>query len=104
MLKEVDQDAARFARALRVELMSIRQIDEWERALAIPPDLWPARSDYSATEYSRAQWRKRAAAGDPSWVLFRDIFAFLEVDGWLTFRYGSLNRLIRHLEELGNAY
>lgn len=33
--------------------------------------------------------------------MLRRAFLFVEVDGWLSFRYRSLNRLFRHLREVG---
>ena len=41
VLDSFDEDAADFARSLGVDVMTIKQLEIWERALNIPSDQWP---------------------------------------------------------------
>lgn len=106
VLKDVDYDVAQFGRALDVQLLSVKQLQDWEQALKIPEDTWPCRSDYEAFEVALARWSilSRKKGVDGSWKLIREVMAFVEIDSWLFFQYRHLNRLLRYLKRLADEY
>jgi hypothetical protein len=86
--------------------MNIRQIDDLEKALKVTSDVWPCRSDFNLFEPLRGRWRKLAAASGKDDVVrgLKDVQRFVEVDSWLEFRYGDLNRALRHLRWLAEIH
>ncbi len=103
VLKEVNYEAARFAWDLNVQLISHKQLVDWETSLQIPTERWPCRSDFQAFEVARNRWHKLSGQkdADEAWQLLKETLAFIEVDSWLHFQYRLLNRLLRHLTTLG---
>lgn len=101
-----DEQGADFARSLDVDVMTIKQLGTWESALSIPEDQWPSRSDFRLIDPIRKRLNERgrrrdAASGD---VLIRQALQFVEIDSWLTFGYGRLNRLLRILKNLSDEF
>jgi hypothetical protein len=81
-------------------------LTEWEASLKIPTTRWPCRSDFQSFETARNRWQKAARRKDADgvWRLLAEVSAFVEVDGWLHFQYGLLNRLLRYLATLGKQF
>ena len=105
VLDSFDEDAADFARSLNVDVMTIKQLETWEKALTIPGDQWPNRSDFRLIEPLKKKWldlgkRKDALEKDR---IVREAIHFVEIDSWRTFGYGRLNRLLRILKALSEV-
>lgn len=105
VVKGADNDAVLFARALGVEIVKIDDLTSLEASLGIAPDGWPARSNYQIFDEANSKWREQYQAENPSdsWRTLREAIAFLNVDGWLEFRYRSVNRLFRHFREVAQV-
>ena len=101
---DVDLSASKFARALDVELFTEQHLATWEKALGIPTDSWPCRSDYTTFDSARRLWTRRSAerTNEP-WRILRGALAFIEVESWLQFRYGGLNKLLRLIDEVSRS-
>lgn len=99
-------DAVRFGRGLDVQVLSVQQLGVWESALGIPDERWPCRSDYGAFDLARHRWAQlsRDNRGDDDWLLLREVLAFIHIDSWPSFKYASLNRLLRSFNLLAEAY
>lgn len=106
VLKDVDYNAARFANDLDVQLLSERQIGNWEAALGVPNDVWPCRSEFQSFEVARSRWAKLSGAknADEPWRFLRTVLGFIEIDSWHLFQYRHLNRLFRYLQLLGELF
>ena len=105
VLASFDEDAADFARSLGVDVMTVRQLEIWEKALDIPSDRWPNRSDLNLIEPIKKQsndlGKKKYASNKDK--LVREAIQFVEIDSWRVFGYGRFNRLLRLLGELSDA-
>lgn len=105
VLASFDEDAADFAKSLGVDVMTVRQLDTWERALNIPVNEWPNRSDFRFIEPIRknlnALGRKEGTSDKDK--IIRQSVQFVEIDSWRVFGYGRLNRLLRELKELSEV-
>lgn len=99
---DVDLAASEFARGLEVELFTLQHLQAWEKSLGIPAELWPCRSDYLTFDTARARWIKQSGdrEADEGWRPLRETMLFIEVEGWLGFRYRHLNKLLRLLSEI----
>ena len=100
-----DEAAADFARSLSVDVMTVKQLETWEKALNIQTDHWPNRSDFRTIDPIR---KKSLDLGKPksaseSEKMVRKAIQFAEVDSWRTFGYGKLNRLLGILKNLSDA-
>lgn len=106
VLKDVDYDAAHFAKDLDVQLLSEKQIGKWEAALGVPNDEWPCRSEFQSFELARSRWAKLSGAkdADEAWRFLRGVLGFIEIDSWPRFQYRHLNRLFRCLQVLGEEF
>jgi hypothetical protein len=60
VLQDVHYEVARFAWDLDVQLVSTRQVGDWESSLQIPLDRWPCRSDFQSLEPARGRWNKES--------------------------------------------
>ena len=104
VLANFDEDAADFARSLGIDVMTVKQLETWERSLDIPKDKWPARSDFQTIDPTRTELnnigRMREASKRDRKV--RESIQFVEIDSWRTFGYGRFNRLLRLLKELSD--
>jgi len=98
-----DYDAARFARTMDVELLSVYQIDQLEKAIGFDTGAWPCRSDYVNIDKALKGWSKASKQDrdSPAWNALTEALYFVEVESWPQFGYSGLNRLLRHLRELG---
>lgn len=103
---DLDLDACEFARSINIQLMTIKQLSDWENALAIPADSWPCRSAFGTYEGLKSYTREklRTLHEMELWRVVKEAVVLVEVDGWLNFRYGLLNRLLRLAEDLAQAY
>ena len=103
---DFDKDASDFARALDIQLLTVRQLEEWETAIPILQDYWPCRSDFATYDTARAAWRKLSGSkeADADWRSLREILGFIEVDSWLGFHYRQLNKLLRLMADLARQY
>ncbi len=102
---DVDLSASNFARRLDVQLFSGQHLDAWERALRIPLDSWPCRSDYATFDTATREWKRFGNdRKNDIWRLLREALVFVEVESWLTFRYRRLNKLFRLIREISKAY
>ena len=106
ILSDFDTDVSEFARSLDIQLLTLKQLQEWEVAIPVPPDLWPCRSEYLSYDTARKNWKKLSSGKetDPDWRLLREILSFIEIDSWLTFRYRNLNKLLRLIVALAEEY
>lgn len=106
VLEAFNEDAADFARSLNIDVMTIRQLETWETALKIPDDKWPNRSDYRAVDPAKKKWMDVAKRKDATETdrLVRRVIQFVEIDSWRVFGYGSLNRVLRLLKDLSDAF
>ncbi len=106
ILANFNEAASSFARSLEVDVLTTNQLGGWEASLGIRPDDWPNRSNFQFYQPLREQWFKLGGEKDASsdWRLIRKAIQFIEIDSWLNFRYGLLNRLFRLLEEVSEQY
>ena len=103
--KDVDLSAAEFARALDVELFTEQHLHAWEKALEIPADSWPCRSNYVTFDSARRIWNRLSTGErDEPWRVLRGALAFIEVESWLKFRYRRLNKLFRLIDEVSRIH
>ena len=101
----IDLSASEFARALDVQLFTGQHLETWEKALDIPVHSWPCRSDYATFDSARRTWNRQSASKtDELWRMLRSALAFIEVESWLSFRYGRLNKLFRLFDELSKVH
>ena len=105
VIASFDEGAADFARSLGIDVMTVRQLETWEKALGIQDDLWPNRSDLKLIEPIRKQindlGKKKNASNDHKRI--RQTMQFVEIDSWREFGYGRFNRLLRLLIELSQT-
>jgi hypothetical protein len=103
---DVDLAASDFARGLDVQLFTGLHLDAWEKAIGIPANVWPCRSDFATFDTARATWQRLSGdkAADESWRFLRTTLAFVEVESWLRPKYRLLNKLIRLLTEIGKQF
>ena len=104
VLESFDEDAAEFAKSLGIDVMTIKQLGIWEKALAIPADQWPNRSDFKLNDPIR---RESLNSGRPRGALKKDrvirqAIQFVEIDSWREFGYSRLNRLLGFLNSLSD--
>ena len=100
---KIDLTAATFARSLDIQLFGEQQLDTWERALSIPSDLWPCRSDYATFDGARRIWKGQSSGKSESvWETLRGALVFVEVESWLSFRYRQLNKLFRLVGQISD--
>lgn len=106
IIPNYNKDASDFANTLNIQLLTIKQFEEWEASIHIPHDIWPCRSDFQIYDASKATWMKvnESKEKDASWRLLREVLGFVEIDSWLSFRYRDLNRLIRYLQIISKEY
>jgi hypothetical protein len=105
VVQKAEGETARFARDLGVQFLTFKQLEAWERGIKIAFDVWPGRSRYMVYDPISREWNKLSKnRSDEDWGCLRQIFAFVEVDSWLKFGYRHLNRLLRHLNELGSIF
>ena len=105
VIASFDEAAADFARSLGIDVMTVRQLGTWERALGIQGECWPNRSDLKLIEPIKKQindlGKKKNASNDQKRI--RQAIQFVEIDSWREFGYGRFNRLLRLFEELSNS-
>ena len=105
VIASFDEDAADFARSLGIDVMTVKQLETWEKALSIPGDRWPNRSDFTLIEPIKKQsndlGKQKNASNDQKCV--RQAIQFVEIDSWREFGYGRFNRLLRLLVELSHT-
>ena len=104
VLESFDEDATDFARSLSIDVMTVKQLETWEKAYSIPVDQWPNRSDFKLIEPIRTKSiaigkQKGASEGDQ---IVRQAIQFVEIDSWRIFGYSRLNRLLRMLKDLSD--
>lgn len=106
LIPNFDKEASDFANNLNIQLLTIKQLEKWETSIHIPQDVWPCRSDFQTYDAAKAKWTKsnEGKVEDASWRLLRKVLGFIEIDGWLSFRYRDLNRLIRYLQLISKEY
>jgi hypothetical protein len=106
VVSDFDTAASEFARSLDIQLLNIKQLEGWEAAIPVPQDLWPCRSEYQSYDKAKAVWARLISSKqtDAGWQLLREILGFIEIDSWLSFHYGQLNKLLRLIKELSRAY
>ena len=105
VLEAFDEDASEFAKSLSVDVMTVKQLETWEKALSIPVDQWPNRSNFRSIDPIRNAARdsgKRRGASEKDRVIRRAI-QFVEIDSWRVFSYGRLNRLLSLLKEVSDV-
>ena len=103
--KDVDLSASEFARTLDVQLFTEQHLDAWEKALDIPVDSWPCRSNYVTFDSARRIWNHQSTGQrDELWRVLRGALAFIEVESWLKFRYRRLNKLFRLVDEVSRIH
>ena len=104
VLASFDEDAADFARNLGVDVLTIKQLETWEKSLGIPKDKWPARSEFMFLDPIKTQLNNFGKKQDSSEKdrKIRESVQFVEIDSWRLFGYGQLNRLLRLLKELSD--
>ena len=104
----IDLSASEFARGLEVQLYTVQHLDAWEKALRMPSDFWPCRSDYMTFDSARKVWNQlstgKTGKTNTTWQLLRGALAFVEVESWLTFRYRQLNKLFRLIGEVSKMH
>ena len=102
---DIDLSASAFARGLDVQLFTEQHLNAWEKALGIPANSWPCRSDCATFDSARRQWKQLSTGKtDGVWRLLRGALAFVEVDSWLTFQYRHLNKLFRLIGEVSKIH
>ena len=105
VIPSFDEDAADFARRLGIDVMTVRQLETWEKALGIPGECWPNRSDLRLIEPIKKQindlGKGKNASTDQKRI--RQAIQFVEIDSWREFGYGRFNRLLRLFVELSNS-
>ncbi len=104
VLESFDEDATDFARSLSVDVMTVKQLEAWEKAFNIPGDQWPNRSDFKLIDPIRKKSldlgnQKAAQERDK---IVRQAIQFVEIDSWRVFGYARLNRLLRILKALSD--
>jgi len=106
VLSEFDKDASDFALSLEIQLINFSQLEAWESSIGIPHDVWPCRSDFATYDSALTAWSRLSGTleSDSYWRFLRGVISFIEVDGWLSFRYGYLNRLLRLMDGLSTQY
>ena len=105
VLESFDEDATDFARSLSVDVMTVKQLETWEKAFDIPKDQWPNRSDFKVIDPIRKKSlslgkQKDALEADK---IIRQAINFVEIDSWRVFGYARLNRLLRILKALSDV-
>lgn len=102
VLESFDEDATDFARSLRIDVMTAKQLETWEKALHISSDLWPNRSNFKVIDplKNAALRRSRQREASEKDKLIRQVIQFIEIDSWREFSYARLNRLLRLLKAL----
>lgn len=105
VIASFDEDAADFARSLGIDVMTVRQLETWEKALGIQGERWPNRSDLKLVEPIKKQindlGKGKNASDDQKRI--RQAIQFVEIDSWREFGYGRFNRLLRLFVELSNS-
>lgn len=105
VIASFDEDAADFARSLGIDVMTVRQLETWEKALGIQGESWPNRSDLKLIEPIKKQindtGKKKNASDNQKRI--RQAIQFVEIDSWREFGYGRFNRLLRLFVELSNS-
>lgn len=106
IISSYDKDASNFASALNIQLLTIKQLGEWETSIHIPRDVWPCRSNYQVYDVCRAAWMKMRNIEEQNtdWQLLCEILSFIEIDSWLGFKYRDLNKLMRYLQTISKEY
>ena len=105
VLESFDEDATDFARSLSVDVMTVKQLETWEKAFSIPGDQWPNRSDFKLIDPIRKKsvaFGKQKGASERDQIV-RQAIQFIEVDSWRVFGYARLNRLLRILKDLSDV-
>jgi len=105
VLESFDEDATDFARSLSIDVMTVRQLDTWEKAFGIPQNQWPNRSDFGLIDPIKKRsldTGRRKDAPDVDKII-RQSIQFVDIDSWRVFGYGRLNRLLRLLKDLSDA-
>ena len=104
VLASFDEDAADFAKTLDVDVLTVKQLETWEKSLGIPKYTWPARSDFTFFDPIRVKLndygRKQSSSKRDRKI--RESVQFVEIDSWRLFGYSQLNRLLRMLKELSD--
>ena len=106
VLGSFDEDATDFARSLSVDVMTIKQLETWEKAFDISGLQWPNRSDFKLIDPVRKKSNDLGKRKDSSEKekIVRDAIQFVEIDSWRVFGYGRLNRLLRILKALSDMH
>ena len=106
IVPDFNKDASEFARALDIQLLTIKQLEGWEAAIPVLQDFWPCRSDFQAYDSARAAWMKLSGSkeADADWRFLREILGFIEIDSWLSFYYRHLNKLLRLIADVARQY
>ena len=105
VLDSFDEGAADFARSLNVDVMTVKQLEIWEKAFKIPADHWPNRSDFQLIDPVRRRSMdlgKQNGASERDKIV-RQAIQFVEIDSWRVFGYGRLNRLLAILKDLSDV-
>ena len=105
VLPSFNEDGTQFARNLGVDIMTIRQLETWEKALKIPLDCWPNRSNFETLDPDKTLWlslgkQENALESDAA---VRKAVQFVEIDSWRVFGYSLLNRLLALLSQLSEV-
>jgi len=104
LVQESEEDIARFAKDLNVATFTQMHLKTWEDSLGLRDEGWVARSNLNVYETVNRRWRtalREAKGSDPDLLAIKDVERFLKTDGWLSFSYSNLNRLLRLAEGLG---
>ena len=106
VVPDFNKDASEFARTLDIQLLTLKQLEEWEAAIPVLQDFWPCRSDYQAYDTARVAWMKlsRSKEADADWRFLREILGFIKIDSWLSFCYRHLNKLLRLISDVARQY
>ena len=106
VLQSFNEDAVDFARRLNIDVMTVKQLETWERALKISKYEWPSRSDFKVIDpiRSRARSLGKQSGASSSHRISRRALQFVEIDSWRVFGYRRLNQLLRILKDLSEVY
>ena len=105
LVQEIDNDVAKFAEALKVNVFTERQLSIWEESSGLASSSWIGRSNYELYESVLLRWADLSRQGkglDQDWLVLKEAQRFLRVDGWQHFSYANLNRLFRLAQDLSN--
>lgn len=99
-----DTRSSEFARQLDVETLGLNMLNEMEDNYKIPDQWWPGRANYGFwddLQPTRSKYADMVGLTENLNTYLRDMYTLCFEEGWRGAPYGSLNKLLKLLKQIG---